>query len=62
MHDYEIENQVELDHVGEDSDDGSPGGKRTSFDEEAQLASSYPNGVGGSVRVKKERVKSTPKG
>jgi hypothetical protein len=60
MQDYDIENQVELVDLVEDSDEGSSGGKRTSFDEETRLQSGHANG--GSIRVKKERVRSNPKG
>lgn len=55
MADYDIENQVELGDLVEESDDeGSTHGKRTSFDEEHRLQ----NGYG---RVQHEKVRAQPK-
>ncbi|KAF2120259.1 magnesium transporter NIPA-domain-containing protein [Lophiotrema nucula] len=53
MGDYDVEQQFELGDLAEDSDEGSNGGKRTSFDEETNA-----NGdASGSVRVKKQTVR-----
>jgi hypothetical protein len=55
MADYDVENQVELGDLVEESDEGSTGGKRTSFDGEGRLQNGY-------ARVEKEKVRPTPKG
>ena len=60
MQDYDVENQVELGNLVEDSDEGSSGGKRTSFDEEGGLPNGLPRG--GSARAKKALRSPIPKG
>jgi hypothetical protein len=59
MQDYDVENQFELGDLADDSDDGEIPGKRTSFDQETRTS----NGLAGSgsVRVKKETVRSGSK-
>lgn len=56
MQDYDIENQVELGDLVEDSDEGSSSGKRTSFDDGVRSQNGRPKK--GSVRVKKEASRS----
>ncbi|KAF2660052.1 DUF803-domain-containing protein [Lophiostoma macrostomum CBS 122681] len=60
MQDYDVENQFELGDLAEDSDEGDASGKRTSFDEDHPRQ----NGLAGSgsVRVKKESVRTNTKG
>ncbi|KAH7128402.1 magnesium transporter NIPA-domain-containing protein [Dendryphion nanum] len=60
MQDYDVENQFELGDLVEDSDETEAGGKRTSFDEGTR----FQNGLAGngSLRVKKESVRSSSKG
>ena len=60
MQDYDVENQVELGDLVEDSDAGSSSGKRTSFDEGIRLQNGHS--AGGSVRVKKQPERSGPRG
>jgi hypothetical protein len=56
MEDYDIENQLELGDLVEDSDEeGSASGKRTSFDDGDRLQNGYPV-------VQKEKVRPMPKG
>lgn len=55
MSDYDAENQFELGDLAEDSDEGSSGGKRTSFDEEMGIQTGHSGS--GSVRVKKEGMR-----
>jgi hypothetical protein len=56
MTDYDVENQFELGDLAEDSDEGSSGGKRTSFDEGMGVRSGT-----GSVRIKKEGIRPNAK-
>ena len=60
MQDYDVENQFELGDLVEDSDETEVGHKRTSFDEGTRIQ----NGLAGngSLRVKKETVRSNSKG
>lgn len=59
MQDYDVENQFELGDLVEDSDEGE-NGKRTSFDEEISAQNGgHPST--GSVRVKKETVRTNRK-
>ncbi|OCK77788.1 DUF803-domain-containing protein [Lepidopterella palustris CBS 459.81] len=59
MRGYDVESQsFGLGDLVEDSDEAEPGGKRTSFDEEVRSANGT---VGGSLRMKKERVRSVGK-
>ncbi|KAF2874140.1 magnesium transporter NIPA-domain-containing protein [Massariosphaeria phaeospora] len=59
MQDYDVENQIELGDLAEDSDEGDISGKRTSFDEENQAKN--PQAGSGSVRVKKQTVRTNIK-
>jgi hypothetical protein len=57
---YDVENQAfGLGDLVEDSDEGGEGGKRTSFDEDLPGSNGR---AGGSVRVKRESVRTTLKG
>ena len=60
MQDYDVENQFELGDLVEDSDETEVGNKRASYDEGTR----FQNGLAGngSLRVKKENVRSSSKG
>lgn len=60
MRGYDVENQsFGLGDLVEDSDEGETGGKRTSFDEEVAGANGR---AGGSMRVKREIIRSGARG
>jgi hypothetical protein len=61
MQDYDVENQFELGDLADDSDEGDASGKRTSFDEDHPRQNGGLAGS-GSVRVKKETVRTNTKG
>lgn len=60
MHDYDVENQFELGDLADDSDEDIGGRKRTSFDEEDDVAMNGRR-PSGSVRIKKESVRANGK-